>query len=158
MNTSESAAAFEAELRVVEEDLARLREAAADLRRRIGEREDEPTDPAERSALIEQAEEQEALIDMLKARREELLRELGRPGTGAGPGPAPGRSAALCYLAPASLAPTAVSGKAMSSKDLPSALMPQTSSTSPPMIMMPPPTRYPMVRPARSVPPPISAP
>jgi hypothetical protein len=45
MNTSESAAAYEAELRVVEEDLARLREEAADLRRRIGEREDEPTDP-----------------------------------------------------------------------------------------------------------------
>jgi hypothetical protein len=85
MNTSESAAALEAELRVVEEDLARLRETAADLRRRIGEREDEPTDPAERSALIEQAEEQEALIDMLKARREELLRKLGRPGTGTGP-------------------------------------------------------------------------
>jgi hypothetical protein len=69
----------------VEEDLARLRETAADLRRRIGEREDEPTDPAERSALIEQAEEQEALIDMLNARREGLLRELGRPGTGTGP-------------------------------------------------------------------------
>jgi hypothetical protein len=85
MNTSESAAALEAELRVVKEDLARLRETAADLRRRIGEREDEPTDPAERSALIEQAEEQEALIDMLKARREELLRKLGRPGTGTGP-------------------------------------------------------------------------
>ena len=89
MNKSESAAAFEAELRVVEEDLARLREEAADLRRRIGEREDEPTDPAERSAMIEQAEEQEALIDMLKARREELLRDLGRPGTGIGPGGRP---------------------------------------------------------------------
>jgi bacterioferritin (cytochrome b1) len=85
MNTSESAAALEAELRVVEEDLARLRETAADLRRRIGEREDEPTDPAERSALIEQAEEQEALIDVLKVRQEELLRKLGRPGTGTGP-------------------------------------------------------------------------
>jgi outer membrane protein TolC len=88
MNTSESASALEAELRVVEEDLARLRETAADLRRRIGEREDEPTDPAERSALIEQAEEQEALIGMLKARREELLRELGRPGPGTRPGAA----------------------------------------------------------------------
>jgi outer membrane protein TolC len=111
MNTSESAAALEAELRVVEEDLARLRETAADLRRRIGEREDEPTDPAERSALIEQAEEQEALIDMLNARREGLLRELGRPGTGTGPvdrpllsdlqagpksGSMPSRSSMLC--------------------------------------------------------------
>jgi predicted nucleic acid-binding Zn-ribbon protein len=85
MSTSESAAALQDELRVLEEDRARLRETAADLRRRIGEREDEPTDPAERSALIEQAEEQEALIDVLEARREELLRELGRPGTGAGP-------------------------------------------------------------------------
>jgi predicted nucleic acid-binding Zn-ribbon protein len=85
MNTSESAAALQDELRVLEEDRARLRETAADLRRRIGEREDEPTDPAERSALIEQAEEQEALIDVFEARREELLRELGRPGTGAGP-------------------------------------------------------------------------
>jgi hypothetical protein len=85
MNTSESAAALEAELRIVKEDLTRLRETAADLRRRIGEREDEPTDPAERSALIEQAEEQEALIGMLEARREELLRKLGRPGTGTGP-------------------------------------------------------------------------
>jgi hypothetical protein len=85
MDTSESAAAFEDELRVVEEDLAWLREAAADLRRRIGEREDEPTDPAERSAMIEQAEEQEALIDVFKARREELLRDLGRPGTAIGP-------------------------------------------------------------------------
>jgi bacterioferritin (cytochrome b1) len=85
MSTSESAAALQDELRVVEEDLARLRETAADLRRRIGERADEPTDPVERSALIEQAEEQEALIDVLEARREELLRELGRPGTGTRP-------------------------------------------------------------------------
>ena len=53
------------------------RETAADLRRRIGDRDDEPTDAAERSALIEAAEEQEALIDQLEARREELLRRLG---------------------------------------------------------------------------------
>jgi hypothetical protein len=99
MDTSESAAAHEAELRVVEEGLAQLRGTAADLRRRIGEREDEPTDPAERSALIEQAEEQEALIDLLKGRREELLRN------SVGPGPASGRSAALGYLAPASIWP-----------------------------------------------------
>ena len=95
MNTSESAAALEAELRIVEEDLTRLRETAADLRRRIGEREDEPTDPAERSALIEQAEEQEALIDMLKPGGRNCC------GNSVGPGPAPGRSTALCYLTPA---------------------------------------------------------
>ena len=65
------------ELRLLEEDLTRLRETAADLRRPIGDRDDEPTDAAERSALIEAAEEQEALIDQVEARREELLRRLG---------------------------------------------------------------------------------
>lgn len=61
----------------MEEDLARIRETAADLRQRIGERADYPTDPAELSALIEEAEEQEFLADELEARREELLRRLG---------------------------------------------------------------------------------
>jgi hypothetical protein len=65
------------EFRLLEEDLTRLRETASDLRRRIGDRDDEPTDAAERSALIEAAEEQEALINQLEARREELLRRLG---------------------------------------------------------------------------------
>jgi hypothetical protein len=77
MNTAEPPTAIWEELQLVQEDLARLRKTAADLRRRIGEREDEPTDPAERSALIESAEEQEALIEQLEARREELLRRLG---------------------------------------------------------------------------------
>jgi chromosome segregation ATPase len=77
-------AALTEELRLVEEDLARLRKTAADLRRRIGDRDEEPTDAAERSALIEAAEEQEALIDQLEARREQLLRRLGRLARGAG--------------------------------------------------------------------------
>jgi hypothetical protein len=65
------------EFRLLEEDLTCLRETAADLRRHIGDRDDEPTDAAERSALIEAAEEQEPLIDQLEARREKLLRRLG---------------------------------------------------------------------------------
>ena len=77
MSTAQPQAAIREELRLVEEDLARIRETAADLRRRIGERADYPTDPAELSALIEEAEEQEFLADELKARREELLRRLG---------------------------------------------------------------------------------
>jgi len=77
-------AALTEELRLVEEDLARLRKTAVDLRRRIGDRDEEPTDAAERSALIEAAEEQEALIDQLEVRREQLLRRLGGP-TGADP-------------------------------------------------------------------------
>jgi hypothetical protein len=74
-----STAGLTEELRLVEEDLTRLQQTAADLRRRIGDRGDEPTDAAERSALIEAAEEQEALIDQLEARREEPLRRLGQP-------------------------------------------------------------------------------
>ena len=77
MSTAQPQAAIREELRLVEEDLARLCEAAADLRRRIGERADYPTDPAELSALIEEADEQEALAEELEARREELLRRLG---------------------------------------------------------------------------------
>jgi hypothetical protein len=77
MSTAQPQAAIREELRLVEEDLARIRETAADLRRRIGERADYPTDPAELSALIEEAEEQEFLADKLEARREELLRRLG---------------------------------------------------------------------------------
>ena len=77
MSTAQPEAAIREELRLVDEDLARIRETAADLRRRIGERADYPTDPAELSALIEEAEEQEFLADELEARREELLRRLG---------------------------------------------------------------------------------
>lgn len=64
------------ELRLVEEDLAQVRETAVSLRRRIGERADEPTDAAERSALIESADEQEALVFRLEARREQLVAAL----------------------------------------------------------------------------------
>ena len=77
MTTANPSAAIAEEVRLVQDDIARLRETAAALRRRIGERDEEPTDPEERSALIEAAEEQEALIDQLEARREELLRRLG---------------------------------------------------------------------------------
>ena len=77
MNAARSPAALREELRLIEEDLARLRETAANLRQRIGERWDDPTDAAERSALIEEAEEQAALIEVLETRRQELLRKLG---------------------------------------------------------------------------------
>jgi hypothetical protein len=65
------------ELRVIDEDLARLRATVADLRRRIGERWDDPADPVDRSQLIEAAEEQEALIAELEERRARLS---GQPG------------------------------------------------------------------------------
>jgi hypothetical protein len=61
----------------VEADLAELRRTAAELRRQIGEGWNEPTDAAERAALITQAEEQEAFAEDLEARRDELRRRLG---------------------------------------------------------------------------------
>jgi hypothetical protein len=77
MTTADPSAAIAEELRLVQDDIVRLRETAADLWRRIGERDEEPTDPEERAALIEAAQEQEALIDQLEAGREDLLRRLG---------------------------------------------------------------------------------
>ncbi|GAA4633453.1 hypothetical protein GCM10023196_071020 [Actinoallomurus vinaceus] len=69
---------LEEELRLVEEDIASIRPQLEEMRRRIGERDDDPTDPAERAAMIENADEQEALLDRLEERRAVLLRRLGR--------------------------------------------------------------------------------
>ena len=85
MSATRSQAAIREELQLVEEDLTSLRETATSLRRRIGERADEPTDPAERAATIESADEQEALIAQLDARREQLLAELSGPHPARGP-------------------------------------------------------------------------
>jgi hypothetical protein len=76
MSADHSAAQLRDELALVEEELTRLRTTAAELRRQIGERSVEPTDPAERSLLITEAEEQEALIAVLERRRVELLQRL----------------------------------------------------------------------------------
>jgi hypothetical protein len=77
MDADSGTAALREELQTVEEELAQLRETAASLRRRIGERADDPTDPEERAQMITAAEEQEAFIEVLENRREDLLRRLG---------------------------------------------------------------------------------
>jgi hypothetical protein len=77
MEPEDSKAALREELRQVEADLSKLRRTAADLRRRIGERWDDPTDEAERALMITAAEEQEAFAAELENRRDELLRRLG---------------------------------------------------------------------------------
>ncbi|MFC6081174.1 hypothetical protein [Sphaerisporangium aureirubrum] len=64
-------------LREVEEDLTRLRQSAKEIRERIGDRSDAPTDAAEMSTMITMAEQQEVLVETLEARRESLLRRLG---------------------------------------------------------------------------------
>jgi hypothetical protein len=75
MDADDSRAALERELRQVEADVAELRRTAAELREQVGEI--GPTDAVERSALITQAEEQEALAVELEARRDELRQRLG---------------------------------------------------------------------------------
>lgn len=65
------------ELRLVEEELAELRQTAAELRSRIGNRDDFPANEEDLSQLITSAEEQEALVAVLERRREALLERLG---------------------------------------------------------------------------------
>jgi hypothetical protein len=74
---STTAAELREELTLVEEELGQVRETATELRRRVGERADRPTDSAEIATLITEAEEQEAFIEVLERRREDLLRRLG---------------------------------------------------------------------------------
>ncbi len=64
------------ELQLVEEQLAELRQTAAELREQIGERSYGPTDPAEMATAITAAEEQEAFAKLLEARREDIVRRL----------------------------------------------------------------------------------
>ncbi|WP_130508915.1 hypothetical protein [Krasilnikovia cinnamomea] len=68
-----------AELDLLEEEIAELERGTAELRRRIGERAEYPTDPAEVSLLLTEAEEQEAILATLKARRDALKDRLGQP-------------------------------------------------------------------------------
>jgi hypothetical protein len=77
MATDQTDVALRAELGRVDEEIATLQRAAAELRRQIGERSDGATDPAETAAAIERAEEQEALVALMEARRERLRRRLG---------------------------------------------------------------------------------
>ncbi|WP_084964437.1 hypothetical protein [Thermoactinospora rubra] len=62
------------ELRQVDEDLAKLRASAADLREQISDM--GPGDAVDRASMMTMAEEQERLIADLQARREQLQRRL----------------------------------------------------------------------------------
>jgi len=64
------------QLRLVDEELAGLRETAEELRSQVGERTAGPIDLAESASAITAAEEQEALINVLEQRRDGLLRRL----------------------------------------------------------------------------------
>jgi hypothetical protein len=78
MENEPARTALRQELDEVTAEIEELRETARQLRRQIGERWSDPTDAAERSALITAAEEQEALAETLEARRDELRKLVGK--------------------------------------------------------------------------------
>jgi hypothetical protein len=60
----------------LDNDIARMRDEAAELRRESAERWDAPRDSQDISAALTSAEELEAVIAELEARRESLSRQL----------------------------------------------------------------------------------
>jgi hypothetical protein len=77
MVTQQSTDEIRAELQEIEQELAELRPRVAEIRRLIGEHWDAPHDPVDLSATLTLAEEQEAIVATLEARRDTLLRRLG---------------------------------------------------------------------------------
>jgi hypothetical protein len=65
------------ELRLVDEEIAEMRESVVELRRQVGDRSDGSVEPEETGATINSAEELEAILDTLETRRDELARRLG---------------------------------------------------------------------------------
>ncbi|XVQ86314.1 hypothetical protein ACQP2K_02465 [Microbispora siamensis] len=64
------------ELDEVDAQIERLRKETAQIREEIGQRWDAPTDMAEKATLLTNVEQQEALIDDLQLRREQILRRM----------------------------------------------------------------------------------
>ncbi|MEU6424568.1 hypothetical protein ABZ860_01625 [Microbispora sp. NPDC046973] len=64
------------ELDEVDAQIERLRKETAQIREEIGQSWDAPTDPAEKATLLTNVEQQEALIDDLQLRREQILRRM----------------------------------------------------------------------------------
>lgn len=75
MTTDEAQAALREEIQLVEQELDDLRRTVRELRGQF--RDAGPSDPEERSAAITAADEQEALVSALEARRDRLRRRLG---------------------------------------------------------------------------------
>ncbi len=69
------------ELRIVEADISGAEKTAAEFRRLIGER-SAGADREEMGQLITQAQEQEAVLRILVARRERLEKRLSEAGAG----------------------------------------------------------------------------
>ncbi|GIH62378.1 hypothetical protein [Microbispora siamensis] len=64
------------ELDEVDAQIERLRKETTQIREEIGQSWDAPTDMAEKATLLTNVEQQEALIDDLQVRREQILRRM----------------------------------------------------------------------------------
>jgi hypothetical protein len=73
MEPDTSASELRAELAEVERDLENLRRTAASVRSDVGDADD----PADRGALIQQADELDGLVEQLVARQQDLRRRIG---------------------------------------------------------------------------------
>ncbi|TQS27214.1 DUF342 domain-containing protein [Microbispora sp. KK1-11] len=64
------------ELDELDAQIERLRKETTQIREEIGQSWDAPTDMAEKATLLTNVEQQEALIDDLQLRREQILRRM----------------------------------------------------------------------------------
>jgi hypothetical protein len=69
---AEDSGALQEQLRTLEAEVAEMRQTLASLRRGIGERSDAP----DMAAAITAAEEQEAVLRLLEAKRDKVQRQL----------------------------------------------------------------------------------
>jgi hypothetical protein len=69
----------QAELRRIEAAIATLRPQIREIRERLANHWDDPTDGPERTEILTMAEEQEAILAVLEARRDELANRTEQP-------------------------------------------------------------------------------
>jgi hypothetical protein len=74
---TEDESALRDELKDLEQQIAELRRQAGEARRRVGQGWDTPTDQAEIATELQGAEEAEAFMRALEARRDGMLEKLG---------------------------------------------------------------------------------
>jgi hypothetical protein len=68
------------ELELVQQEIAELEPRVTELRQQIGERSDGPTDPEETAQLLTEVEQQEAVLALLKTRRDNVGERLRQTG------------------------------------------------------------------------------
>jgi predicted nucleic acid-binding Zn-ribbon protein len=76
MSTGESHDELRAELAVIEREISALRDEIREIRERLAEHADDPGDRVDHVQAQTMAEEEEAVLTVLEARREELRRHL----------------------------------------------------------------------------------